>query len=347
MSRDFLSDTSAGAHPEVLSAIVAANAERVAAYGGDPHTAAAVAAIRQHFGADASVFFVFGGTAANVVALQAVARPHHAVVCTDQAHVHTDEAGALEHVAGCKLLVSPSVAGKLTSDAVAAHLGWLGDVHRPQPRVVSLTQATEVGTVYRPDEIRALADLAHASGLVVHMDGARLANAAAFLDLPLRALTVDAGVDIVSFGGTKNGLLGAEAVIAFPSIDAGELPWIRKQNLQLAAKMRFLAVQFEALMRDDLWLRSARQANDMARRLADGLAPLAGVEIALPVEANGVFARLPPELAAHLRSNGFLFHAWDESASLYRLMTTFSTTPEEVDALVESACSFSVQLVST
>jgi len=335
-SRDFLSDTSAGAHPEVLEAIVAANEGRVAGYGDDPYTDAAVAALRTHFDADAAVFFVSGGTAANVVALQAVTRPYHAVVCSDCAHLHTDEAGAPEHVA-CKLLLCPAADGKLTPEAVVPHLRWLGDVHRPQPRVLSLTQSTELGTVYRRREIEALADVAHEHGLVVHMDGSRLANAAAFLDLPLRALTVDAGVDIVSFGGTKNGLLGAEAVIAFPSIDTGELGWVRKQNLQLAAKMRFLSAQFEALMRDDLWLRSARHANATAARLAAGLAALPGVELAHPVEANGVFVRLPSGLVEHLHADGFGFHVWDEPAGVHRLMTTFSTTSDEVDTLLASA----------
>lgn len=346
MSGDFLSDTSAGAHPEVLAAISAANEGRVPAYGDDPYTEAAVAALRGHFGEQAAVFLVFGGTAANVLALQAVARPHHAVVCSEQSHVFTDESGAPEHVAGCKLVPVAAPDGKLTPETVAHHLRWLGDVHHAQPRVVSITQATEVGTVYGPDEIRALADLAHAHGLVVHMDGARLANAAAFLGLPLRAITVDAGVDVLSFGGTKNGLLAAEAVVLFPSVDASEFPWIRKQDLQLAAKMRFLAAQFDALMRGDLWLRSARHANALARRLADGIEPLPGVDILHAVEANGVFARLDPGLVAHLRSHGFRFHPWDEEAGTYRLMTSFSTRVDEVDAFVASARAYAAESLS-
>lgn len=337
--RDFLSDNSAGAHPEVIAAIARANTGRVPAYGDDPVTAAAVATLRRHFGEDAEIAFVFGGTAANVVSLQTLLKPHHAIVCTEHCHLAVDEAGAPEHVIGCKLLPVPAPGGMLSPDQVLGTLRALGDVHRSQPRVVSLTESTELGTVYTADEIAAISAAAHRNGLFVHMDGARLANAAAHLDVPLRALTRDAGVDVVVFGGTKNGLLGAEAIVVFPPLDAQDLPFVRKQDMQLASKMRFLAAQFEGLMADDLWLRSARHANAMARRLADCIEGVPGVEIVQPVEANAVFVRLTRALCDRLRAQGFAFHEWPAEPGTYRLMCSFATTADEVDALAAAICS--------
>lgn len=331
--RTFASDNNAGIHPRVLAAIRAANVGHARAYGDDALTEAATACFRQHLGDDVAVFFVFGGTAANVLGLTAVTERFHAVICSEVAHINVDECGAPERFTGCKLLPVPAPAGKLTVEALVARIIRVGDQHHVQPKVVSITQSTEYGTVYTPEEIRALSECAHAHGLLVHMDGARLANAAATLGLPLRSITRDIGIDVLSFGGTKNGLMGAEAIIFFDASYARDFKFIRKQGMQLASKMRFLAAQFVALFADDLWLRNARHANAMAQRLAEGVRPIAGVRITQPVEANAVFAIVPPSSIAPLQEARF-FYVWDERRSEVRWMTSFDTTEADVDDFV-------------
>jgi threonine aldolase len=332
--RDFASDNYAGVHPEVLAALAAANGGHQTSYGADAWTARLQEVVREHFGDSAEAFPVFNGTGANVLSLQSVLPPWGAVVCSSDAHIHTDENGAPERVAGLKLLPVPTPDGKLTPELVDREAWGFGDEHRAQPGVVSLTQATEVGTVYTPDEIRAVADHAHGLGLRVHVDGARLANAAASLGLPLRALTTDVGVDVLSLGGTKNGLAFGEAVVLLsPDLSSSAsqgLPYLRKMDMQLASKMRFLSAQLVALFEGDLWLRSATHANTMATRLADGLTE-AGVELLHPVQANGVFARLTPEVATELRRT-WRFYDWAHGT--VRLMCAFDTTPQDVDDLV-------------
>ncbi len=334
-NRFFASDNTAGIHPAVLGALARAAEDHAAAYGDDALTARAIERVREHFGAEVEVFFVFGGTAANVLGLKAVVASHQAIICTDVAHINVDECGAPEQFIGCKLLAAPQVGGKLTLEQVVSRLGGIGIPHHVQPRVVSITQATEYGTVYRPDEIQALAHLAHSKGLFLHMDGARLANAAASLDLPLRALTGDVGVDLLSFGGTKNGLLAGEAVVFFDPARARQFHFIRKQGMQLASKMRFLAAQFDALLADGLWLRNARRANGMASRLAAGLAGVDGVTITQPVEANAVFAILPPAAVRRLQAT-YRFYVWDEERSEVRWMTSFDTAEADVDEFVSA-----------
>ncbi len=331
--RAFASDNNAGVHPDVLAAIAAANVGHVPAYGDDPYTRSAIERVREHFGRDADVHFVFGGTGANVLALRALAESHQAVICTAGAHINVDECGAPEHFTGCKLIAIETRDGKLTTDHVARELHGLGDEHRVQPKVVAVSQATERGTVYTPSEIRALADFAHEHGLRLHMDGARLANAAAALKTSLRAMTTDAGVDALSFGGTKNGGMGAEAVIFLNGTRVPDFKFMRKQGMQLASKMRFIAVQIEALLTGDLWRRNAEHANAMAARLAAGLRSVPSVELARPVEANGVFVRVPRERLAALQER-FFFYVWDEAASEVRWMTSFDTTEEDVDRFV-------------
>lgn len=331
--RGFASDNGAGVHPEILAAIAAANVGHALAYGADPWTARAVDAFRSHFGPAAEVFFVFNGTGANVLGIQSLTQPYEAVICADYAHINVDECGAPERFTGCKLIGVPAPAGRVTPDAVAGVLHGIGVQHHVQPRVISISQSSEYGTVYPPAEIRALADFAHAHDLLLHMDGARIANAAASLDVPLRAITVDAGVDVLSFGGTKNGLLGAEAVVLFDPARAATFRFIRKQGMQLASKMRFVAAQFEALLGTDLWLRSAGHANAMARRLGDGLRGIPGVTVTHPVEANGVFAILPRDAIAPLQEEMF-FYVWDEGRNEVRLMASFDTTPDDVDRFV-------------
>lgn len=333
--RGFASDNNAGAHPEVLEAIARANTGHVRAYGDDPWTERAIARIRQHFGGEVEAFFVFGGTGANVLGLESLARAHEAVICSEHAHIEVDECGAPERYVGCKLLPARTHDGKLTPELVASRIAGVGNEHHVQPRVVSIAQSTEYGTVYTPDEIRALADFAHARGMYLHMDGARLANAAASLGVGLRDVTIGAGVDVVSFGGTKNGLLGGEAVVFRDPAHAGDFRFRRKQGMQLASKMRFIAAQFEALFANDLWLRSARHANAMARRLAERVRDVPGVTITQAVDANAVFATLPAGTVPALQESCF-FYVWDEGRSEVRWMASWDTTEEDVDAFAST-----------
>lgn len=330
--RTFASDNNAGVHPELLRAIEAANQGHVKAYGDDPYTAEAVAKLRTIFGDDLDAYFVFNGTAANVLSLDAVTESHHAILCTDLAHLENDECGAPERFLGCKLIAAKTdLDGKLRPEHVAKYHRGIGDQHHVQLRAVSITSSTEVGTVYRPEEVRAIADAAHARGLVLHMDGARLANAAASLSLPARAFTRDAGVDVLSFGGTKNGMMFGEVVVFFDRALARGFEFRRKQAMQLGSKMRFMAAQLTALLTDELWLRSAAHANAMARLLAEKVRGIPGVEIPRPVEANGVFARVPRAAIAPLQQR-FWFYVWSEDVSEVRWMTSFDTTADDVDA---------------
>lgn len=333
MSKGFASDNSSGVHPEVLEAMARVNADHAVAYGDDVFSEAARKKFQEVFGEDIDVFFVFTGTGANVLSLQALTRSYQAVICAATAHIHEDECGAPEKFTGCKLLTVPSGDGKIAVDAMRPFLHSIGFEHHAQPAVISVTQATELGTVYRPEEIRAIADFAHEHGMRVHMDGARICNAAAALDLSLREITRDAGVDVLSFGGTKNGLMFGEAVVFFDPSLSRSFKYIRKQGTQLASKMRFLAVQFEAFFTDDLWLRSACHANRMARLLADRAAAVPGVRISRPCEANGVFAVLPGEVIPRLQE-AFFFHVWNEETCEVRWMTSFDTTEEDIDRFV-------------
>ena len=331
--RGFASDNYAGVHPEVLEALALAAGGHQVAYGRDAYTAHLQEVVRGHFGRDAEAYPVFNGTGANVVALQALTDRWGAVICAESAHINVDEGGAPERVAGLKLLTVPTPEGKLTPELIdrEAH-GW-DDEHRAMPQVVSLTQGTELGTVYTPEEIREICAHAHALGMRVHLDGSRLANAAASLDVPMRSFTNAAGVDVVSLGGTKNGLLYGELVVVLAPDAVGPTTRLRKYSLQLASKMRFVSVQFEALLAGDLWLRSARHANAMARRLADGAAAVDGVELCYPVQANAVFARLPHEVSERLQQR-YRFYFWDEAAEEVRWMCAFDTTEEDVDGFL-------------
>ncbi len=333
LPREFASDNTAPVHPAVLAALTAANEGPSPAYGFDSWTARAVDWFRQQFGGDTAVFPVWNGTGANVVALRALTRPWQAVVCTEQAHIQVDECGAPELLAGCKLLDVPTRDGKLTPAMLRESMRGVGDFHHVQPAVVSITQVTEYGTVYTREELVALCAAAHDLGLRVHMDGARIANAAAALGLPLRAFTRDAGVDILSFGATKNGAMGAEAVVVFDPGLAGEMLFLRKQSMQLPSKMRYLSAQFLALAEDDLWLANARHANAMAQRLAAGVRTIPGVEITQKVEASAVFATLPRAVSERLQER-FHFYFWNHSPEEVRWMTSWATNAEDVDELV-------------
>ena len=329
------SDNYAGVHPAVMTALAAANDGPAPAYGADPLTLAARKRFKKLLGYRAEAFFVFLGTAANVLALQAMTRPHHAVLCAESAHINVDECGAPEARLGCKLMAVPTPGGKLTPALLRPFLNHLGNEHHNQPRVVSIAQATELGTLYTPLEIRALADFAHGNGLLLHMDGARLANACAALECTAAELTVKAGVDAVSFGGTKNGMMFGEAVVFFRSGLAEDFRYIRKQGMQLCSKMRFIAAQFLALLDNGLWLQNARHANAMARLLADKVAAIPGVELTQPVETNAVFARLAPAAIGRLQSR-FAFYTWNHADNVVRWMTSFATTEAEVEAFAEA-----------
>ncbi|MFE5834319.1 threonine aldolase family protein [Streptomyces sp. NPDC056488] len=327
--RGFTSDNCSGAHPEVFSALLLANGGHQEAYGKDDYTARLKDTFRRHFGPAAEVFPVFNGTGANVVALQAATSRWGAVVCAERAHVNQEEGGGPEHVAGLKLLGVPSTDGKIGPRAVEAVLQASADEHSARPQVLSLTQATELGTCYTPEEIHDLTVRAHAHGLAVHMDGARLANAAASLGVPLAACTTDAGVDILSFGGTKNGLLYGECVVVLDPSRVSGTTRLRKRTTQLPSKMRFLSVQFEALLGGDLWHRNAAHANTMAKLLGSLLSQAEGVIVVRPVEANSVFAVLPEGVPAAL-SERYELHRDQESRNETRLMCSFDTTEQDV-----------------
>jgi threonine aldolase len=331
--RSFGSDNHSGVPAEVLAAVAEANVDHAIAYGEDAWTARAEQCFRDQLGEHARAFIVFNGTAANVLALRACCQPWEGVICTTSAHIQVDEAGAPERIAGVKLHAVATPDGKLRPEQIDPLLLRRGDEHAIQMRLVSITQASELGTVYSLEELRALCDHAHELGLLVHVDGARLGYAAAALGAPLRALTTDAGVDIVSFGGTKLGLLGAEAVVLLRADLASDFRYLRKQTGQLASKSRFLAAQFIALFEDDLWRALASHANAMAARLAAGVRGLANVTITQAVEANAVFAQLPRAAIAPLQAQ-WPFYVWDEPRCEVRWLCSWDTTAEDVEAFV-------------
>ncbi len=334
LGTDFASDNHAGAHPEVMAAIAAANSGYALPYGEDPWTANLRERIREEFGDQATAFPVLNGTGANVLGLSVLlGNRYEAVICPESAHIATHEGGASERQLGVKLILAPTPDGKLTPDDVTARLHGLGVPNEVQPKVVSISQATEVGTCYTPDEVAAIAETAHSRGLLLHVDGARLANAAAHLGCSLRELTTDAGVDVVGFGGTKNGALLAEALVVLRPELAAKVPFLIRQSLQLASKARFISAQLTALLTDDLWRRNAEHANAMARRLADGIAGLPNISLRWPVQSNAVFAALPHEAIRELQTR-YTFHVWDHTEGVVRWMTAFDTTPESVDAFI-------------
>ena len=332
--RSFASDNNAGIHPKVLEAISTVNQGHTVGYGDDPFTASAVRRFEEHFGPDIAVFPVFNGTAANCLSLKALTQSFHAVICAEGAHIYTDECGAPEKFTGCKLIPLATEDGKLTVEAVRHAYHGIGDQHHVQPRVVSITQCTELGTVYTPREIRDLARFAHENRMYVHMDGARIANATAALGLSLREATRDLGVDVLSFGGTKNGAMGAEAVVFFEKRLVEDFLYLRKQGMQLASKMRFISAQFEALFADDLWRKNAEHSNRMAKMLEQAVDKIQGVKIVYKVEANGVFAQIPKHAIAKLQERYF-FYVWNEEQSLVRWMCSFDTTEHDVKEFAE------------
>ncbi len=329
-ARGFASDNYSGVHPEVLDAIVAANGGHQSSYGADAYTERLQEVVRGHFGERAEAFPVFNGTGANVTALQAILPRWGAVVCAKTAHINVDEGGAPERVAGLKLYVVPTDDGKLTPELVDQEAWGFGDEHRAQPLALSITQSTELGTLYTVEEIRALTDHAHSLGMVVHMDGSRLSNAAAALGVPFADFTTNAGIDILSLGGTKNGALGAEAVVVLNPDAAQGLIYSRKFNMQLASKMRFVSAQLVALYEGDLWQRNASHANAMAARLRSALTGVEGVDFTQDTQANGVFVTLPAGVADPVRRQ-YAFYDWDAALREVRWMCSFDTTEDDID----------------
>lgn len=330
-ARGFASDNYSGVHPDVLAAIVSANGGHQRAYGADVYTERLQQVVREHFGEQAEAFPVFNGTGANVVSLQAMTQRWQSVISASTAHINVDEGGAPEKVAGLKLLTVDTPLGKLTPELVDRHAWGFDDEHRAQPAVVSITQSTELGTCYSVDELAALVEHAHSKGMKVHVDGARLSNAAATLAVPFRTFTTDVGVDVVSFGGTKNGLLAGECVVVLNPDAVSSIVRLRKSAMQLASKMRFMSAQLVALLSDDLWLRNAQHSNAMAKRLEAAVRDVPGVQVTRPVQANAVFATLPKDVTARLQQT-FPFYTWDEATGEVRWMASFDTTEADIDA---------------
>jgi threonine aldolase len=333
--RGFASDNNSGVHPDILRAVEASNRGHFVAYGDDPYTKSAVARFREIFGESVHVYFVFTGTGANVLGLKAVCSSHESILCTNLSHLNTDECGAPENFIGAKLLSVETEDGKLAPERLEPLLGVRGNEHHSQPRVVSVTQSTELGTVYTLSELAAIGEFARRNDLLFHMDGARLANAAASLGCGLKELTADVGVDVLSFGGTKNGMMIGEAVVLFNPAYSRSFKFIRKQGMQLASKMRFISAQFEAYLRNGLWLANARHANAMARVLAAELEKVPGCTITQKVQANGVFLSIPRRCVDELRKR-FFFYIIDEARPVIRLMTSFDTGEEEIRGFVSA-----------
>ena len=338
MKRGFASDNNSGIHPEILSAIYAANEGHAVGYGGDTITKMAVQRFKQEFGEKTDVYFVFNGTGANVLSLSTLTHSFHSVICAETAHIQVDECGAPEKFTGCKLLPVQVVKGKITPEGISKYLHGFDFEHHSQPKIISISQVSELGTVYSVDEIRAITRLAHEYGLFVHMDGARIANAAVALNLPFRTFTVDAGIDVLSFGGTKKGMMLGEAVLFFNPELSKNSKYIRKQSMQLFSKMRFVSAQFLAYFQNELWKRNATHSNKMAKLLEQEVLKIPAIKLTQEVEANGVFAIVPPEIIPLLQEKYF-FYMWDEHRSEVRWMTSFDTEEEDIynfTALIKS-----------
>lgn len=328
--RSFASDNNSGVHPDVLRAIAEANCDHAVAYGGDRWTEAAEEAIRSEFGSDAFPLFVFNGTGANTVALRACTLPFHSILCSSMAHIAVDECNAPGFSTGCSLKEIATPDGKLTPELIRPHLHGFGFEHHSQPKVVYISQCTELGTIYTPAEIRAIAHLIHPYGMYLHLDGARLANAAAALGTTMKALTVDCGVDILSFGGTKNGMMLGEAVVSFRSELNTELKYYRKQSTQLYSKMRYASCQYLPYLNQSLWRENAQHANRLAQKLRKGIEAIGKYRFTQPTEANILLLHVPKAVSDKLLERYF-FYVWDEGASEIRLVTSWDTTESDVD----------------
>lgn len=333
IKRGFASDNNAGVHPDILAEIAGANQGHAIGYGADIYTERACELFRDHLGSAIETFFVFTGTAANVLGITGITRSWNSVITASTAHLETDECGAPEKFTGCKILTVDTPDGKITPDLITRHLHGFDFEHHAQPKVISITQSTEMGTVYTVQEIRKLAHCAHNRGMLLHMDGARLANAAVSLGLPFRDFTTDAGVDVLSFGGTKNGMMFGEAVCFLKPALSSNFKYIRKQGMQLASKMRYISAQYNGYFKDDLWKQLAMHANNMAQILAGKISEIEGLTITQKVQANGIFVIMPRDIAEKVRQHYF-FYPWNEQTSEYRLMTSWDTKEEDIENII-------------
>ena len=333
--KTFASDNNAGTHPDILRAINLCNSGHAIGYGDDQYTNMALKKFNDHFGDGIDVYFVYGGTGANVLGLKAITHPYNSIICADTAHINVDECGAPEKFTGCKIQTIPSGNGKIAPSQIKSLLHGFGFPHHSQPKVISITQPTELGTIYTVEEIKDIAELAHNHGLLLHMDGARISNAAAYLKANLKDITVDAGVDVLSFGGTKNGMMFGEAVIFFNKTLSIDFKYIRKQGMQLHSKMRFISAQFEAMLTNDLWLLNAQRSNSLAQVLAKEISQIPRVKITQPVQINAIFSIIPAEVIKPLQKEYF-FYVWDENKNEVRWMTSFDTEESDIFKFVNT-----------
>jgi threonine aldolase len=333
IKRGFASDNNAGVHPEILKELVSINIGHTIGYGSDIYTEHALGIFKEQFGNVTETFFVFTGTAANVLGLSGITRSWNSVITASTAHMEQDECGAPEKYTGCKVLTVESPDGKIYTELIEKHMHGFDFEHHSQPKVISVTQSTEMGTVYTASEIRKIADFAHARGMLLHMDGARIANAAVSLNVPFKVFTTDAGVDVLSFGGTKNGMMFGEAICFLRSGLSSDFKYIRKQGMQLASKMRFISAQYIAYFRNDLWKNCATHSNAMARILADKLQEIKEVKFTQSVQSNGLFVIMPSDVAEKMRKHYF-FYPWNEKTSEYRLMTSWDTTESDIEDFI-------------
>lgn len=333
--RSFASDNNSGVHPRIMDAIIKANDNHAVGYGEDPWTAAAEAKIKEVFGNTASPFIVFNGTGANSVALQAVTRSFNSILCASTAHINVDECGAPARMTGCAFVAIPTPDGKLTPELIRPHLHNFGVCHHSQPKAVYISQVSELGTIYTIDEVRAIADLLHEHDMYLHMDGARLANACAYLNCSMKAVTVDAGVDILSFGGTKNGMMMGESVVSFRPEISANLQYFRKQSAQLASKLRYLSAQFIPYLENNLWLENAKKANEAALRLASVLKKYPQIHFTQKIESNQLFFTIPSEQLKKLQEKYF-FYMWNEDINEARLVTSWDTTDADINDIAQT-----------
>lgn len=332
--RTFASDNYAGVHPEIMQALLDANNGHASSYGNDPYTESAITTFRKLFGSDTEVFFVYNGTGANVLALSGITHSYNSVLCAESAHINVDESTAPEKFTGCKLVTIQTTDGKLTPELIRNKIQRVGDQHHPQVKAISISQTTEFGTLYKAEEVREIARVAKENNLLLHMDGARISNAAAALNQDFITFSKDAGVDILSFGGTKNGLMFGEAILVFNKDIAKDLIYLRKQGMQLHSKMRFISAQFNRMLSGNLWKETATHANQMAQILEKGLRQFSQIKITNAVQANGVFAIFPPAIIPKLQQQSF-FYVWNESTFEVRLMCSWDTHPEDVENFIE------------
>ncbi|RUT78220.1 threonine aldolase family protein [Ancylomarina longa] len=332
--RGFASDNFSGVLPEVMNALQEANQGHVMAYGGDPYTDSAINKFKHLLGNNIDVYFAFNGTGANVIGLSTLSQSYHSIICPSSAHIQVDECGAPDKFTGCKVIPIDTPDGKLSPKLILPQLHGFGFEHHSQPKIISITQCTELGTIYQPEEIKAICDLAHQHNMYVHMDGARLANAVVSLGVDVKEITANAGVDVLSFGGTKNGMMLGEAVIFFNPELSKEAKYIRKQSMQLCSKMRYIGAQFDAMLSNDLWLKTARHTNKMAKLLETEVAKIPQVKITQKVEANGIWAIIPKDKIENLQ-NEYFFWIWDENAGEVRWLCSFDTTEEDIHSFVE------------